>query len=243
MIRYCILCTPRSGGTSLEDSIYESFYYKKSMKIDTVPMKFQEYFHPKIVIWNDRHDNSFKLNSELNSPDRIEFYNKISELISTNTNSITMRIFPLPMYDDIKFNLYERLMFLNDNKFKFIHLNRNFNDRLISLTVSKKTNFWHRSRYSKNNVNVSKNNKIILDLNDVAKNYNDLKMIDWNLNKILKKINYILINYETMLEDCRLNKIEVVTDHESLKMYDDPYSEIVENYHEVIDFIEHYHNG
>lgn len=247
MNRYCILCTPRSGGTSLEDSIYEAFYYKKSMNIDTVPMKFQEYFHPEMVIWNDRHGNRYKLNSKLNNPDRNEFINKISTLISTNTNSITMRIFPLPLYDNINFNLYEYLMFLNDNKFKFIHLYRNFNDRLISLSVSKVTNFWHRSRYSKNKVNpdsiLSKNNKIILNLDDIAENYNDLKMIDWNLNKILKKINYILINYETMLEDCRLNDIEVVTDHDSLKMYEDPYSEIIENYQEIIDFIEHYHNG
>jgi hypothetical protein len=46
-----------------------------------------------------------------------------------------------------------------------------------------------------------------------------------------------------MLEDCRLNDIKVVTDHKNLKMYEDPYSEIIENYQEVIDFIEHYHNG
>ena len=242
MNRYCILCTPRSGGTCLEDSIYNAFYYNKSMS--DVPIKLQEYFHPRHNTYDDRHGIHKKINSEFNSLERNKFYNKISTLISTKKNSITMRIFPLSLYDNINFNLYEYLMFLNDHKFKFIHLNRNFNDRLISLSVSTQTNFWHRNSYSLKDVNsdstLSKNNKIILDLNNVSKNYNDLKMIDWNLNKLLKKINYISISYETMLEDCRLNDIKVVTDHKNLKMYEDPYSEIIENYQEVIDFIEHY---
>jgi hypothetical protein len=125
-------------------------------------------------------------------------------------------------------------------------MNRNFNDRLISLSVSTQTNFWHRNKYTINDANsdstVSKTNKIILNLNNVAKNYTDLKIIDWNLNNLLKKINYISINYETMIEDCRLNNIEIVDNIINVKMYDDSYSEIIENYQEVIDFIEHCHN-
>jgi hypothetical protein len=45
-----------------------------------------------------------------------------------------------------------------------------------------------------------------------------------------------------MIEDCRLNNIEIVDNHKNVKMYDDSYSEIIENYQEVIDFIEHCHN-
>ena len=247
--RWCIMSSPRSGSNYLEELIFRNNSKKVTSNLEP-SICLSEYLHN---VWYSYYDsNKLVQNGKelFNSDFRIKFRNNINYIIENKSNPIVMRIFP-QLWHKNEINLDDFFSFLQNNGFKFVYLHRNIKDRLISLTVAQCTNTWNKrivkgkselSIDGENTVHLSQDNKIVIDLETVAKNYHDTRMTDYYLNTFYKKFPGNTINYETIHDDCIKSGITVSNTYIK-KLYDDPYSEIIENYHEVIDFIEFFKHG
>lgn len=246
--RWCIMASPRSGSNYLEELIFRNNLKKVTSNLDP-SISLSEYLHH---IWYSYHDsnNLVQNGKELfNSDFRIKFRNNINYIIENKSNPIVMRIFP-QLWHKNEINLDDFFSFLQNNGFKFVYLRRNIKDRLISLTVAQYTDTWNRRIIKgksfiingENTVSLSQDNKIIIDLNTVAKNYYDTRMTDYYLNTFNKKFSGNTINYETINNDCKKIGI-IVRDTYIKKLYDVNYSDLIDNYQEVVDFIEFFKHG
>jgi hypothetical protein len=158
-----------------------------------------------------------------------------------------MRIFPQTWHKD-EINLDDFFSFLKNNGFKFVYLRRNLKDRLISLSVAQTTNIWNKktignqTKFSidgENTIQLSQDNKITIDLEMIGKNYYDTRMTDFYLDTFYKKFPGNIINYETINDDCKKSKIIINHNTYIKKLYDNVnYSDLINNYQEVVDFIE-----
>ena len=246
-LRWCILTSPRSGSTLLEENIYRMIYSAGTK--DSPAIRLGEYLNYSELHYYDSNKLRWVKSEKLNSPSRIEAMKSIEEKIANSNCPIVMRIFPQPWYKNY-LNIEDFLTKLKNNNFNFLYLHRNLKDRLISLCVAKEVNIYHRKKNVNNeilfdrdpeNTNskfISPNEKISLDFDLVARNYLELKVNDFILNNHIKKFHGNIINYENFYEDCAKANISASSNISTLPTYDYDYKDLISNYEEVIELID-----
>lgn len=233
--RWCILASPRSGSTFLEERIFNQIKPQES----TVPAwKLAEFLHWE---WYTYRNAGKIINgiSTFDSEIRTKHRNYVLKIITGADIPMTMRIFPQHWHKDY-IDLDEFFTTLQKNKFRFIHLRRNFKDRMISLCVAQATEYWHTANRELDNNKgepASEDNKATISMEILAKNYYDMRMTDFYLEQFVKTFPGEIINYETMQEDCeRIGIIDVVPPIYQ-KTYSADYSNLISNFAEVEAFI------
>jgi hypothetical protein len=238
---------PRSGSNYLEEMLYQSIASQQS----TLVMRLGEILHR--IIWNysDTEDAGFKLTADYNSIIRKKFRKDLMESLESDpTIGAVIRVFSQSHHlSDIDYS--EFLNKLQSLNFKFIHLTRNFFDSTISLCMAQATNLWHRNINTNTKVETIDGNieylmnptKINIPLTVIGANFIDIKLTDYYNKENLKNFEYIKIRYESMLENCNTNKVPIVEKTSIKKLHDQSYSELIENYDEIQQFLEELKNN
>jgi len=227
--RWCIFSSPRSGSNLLEEKI---FNHINKLNPGTSSMMLGEFLHWEWYTSYDNTGNHGVGNSPFYTDIRKKNRDIILNIITTQNNPMTMRIFPQHWHKEY-FNLNDFCVMLQENGFKFLHLRRNFKDRLISLCVAQETNNWHRRS---DNIVMPENNKVTIDLELLGKNYYEIRMTDFYLERLMKIFPGEIINYESFDTDCKNIGI-LETNCINRKLYDTDYSNLINNFDEVNQFI------
>jgi hypothetical protein len=227
--RWCIFSSPRSGSTLLEEKISNHI---KKLNPGISPLILGEFLHWDWYTHYDNTDHYVTGHSPFYSDIRKKNRDIILNIITTQNNSITMRIFPQHWHKEY-INLNDFCGTLQENNFKFLYLRRNFKDRLISLCVAQKTNNWHRFS---DKIAMPKNNKVTIDLELLGKNYYEIRMTDFYLERLMKIFPGEIINYESFDIDCKNIGI-LETNCRNKKLYNIDYSNLINNFAEVNQFI------
>jgi hypothetical protein len=238
--RWCIIGTPRSGSTRLENSILEHMpNYPDAKKIQIAEflhanwMTYYEYKSdvPAIVQAND-----------WSTPERLEFYHDMLDKMENSNDGFTLRIFPQAHILD--HNYAEILKKLEECKFNFVKLTRNLFDRVISLCVAQSSDIWHRMYSENQNIKFaggpatstySSTNKVFITTKMFVSNYIEMKTVDFFLDEVTTNFKCINVAYETMDQDCVRYNVPYSSRTHYLKTYDEPYSNIIKNYQELTD--------
>lgn len=240
-LRYCILTSPRSGSKLLEDTIFRMTF--ESVTPEVPAIKLGEFLHYKVHEYIDTNKKKFSTIKPFDSDERVRFRQEMMDIIENKNNSMTMRIFPQPWHGiDYLFNF---LHTLKQNGFVFVYLERNLFDRVISLSVAQKTNLWVRLKnftQTQKHIQISENNKIHLDTEEVLIEMKALMDTDSLLDIIFSEFGGEIINYENFESDCNKIGIKTGTSGHS-KTYEIEYKHLIENYDEVANFIKNITNG
>lgn len=233
------MASPRSGSKLLEDEIFKMI--AKSATAEIPAIRLGEFLHYSIHEYFDSNRKNFSTTGEFDSEVRKDFRKEMIDKMENGDNPFTVRIFPQP-WQDLDY-VYDLLNTLKQNGFKFVYLRRNLIDRAISLTVAQKTNFWQRYKYYKqrdNHIVISENNKITLSIEEVQTEISALIGVDALTSYLFNDFSGEIINYENFKLDCERIGILVsdIPDHK--KTYDVEYKHLIENYDEVVDFINAY---
>lgn len=259
--RFCILASPRSGSTLLEEILYS--VVKQHATYDYPAYNLMEFLHISKHSYFNSKGETENFDADYDSDVRYNFRQKICEMITNSNYCFVLRIFPQEWMKDY-LNLFNFLTELKNNEFTFVYLKRNFFDRLISLNVAEKTNIWHR-RIQKEEIILSVNddhlnvpkaneieyfkyivnsNTITIDTERLFKTFYHLKMADYYNNKFEKDFPGIIINYETFFEDIEKANIPIIENPSQQKLYGNiPYTLLINNYNEVIEQLEWFKNG
>ena len=135
----------------------------------------------------------------------------------------------------------KKLQILN---FKFIKLNRNIFDRTISFSFARQTNIWNKQKAAdgtiiydtKDDKNyISNPTPIHIPPADFVQHYLLEQLYDYYGDLYLKNVDYNIINYATLLDDCVANNIIIDTKEYTIthKLYDIPYKSLILNYNEL----------
>lgn len=230
------MASPRSGSKLLEDEIFKMI--TKSATTEIPAIRLGEFLHYSIHEYFDSNRKNFSTTSEFDSEVRKDFRKEMIDKMENGNNPFTVRIFPQPWHD-LEY-MYDLLNILKKNGFKFIYLRRNLIDRVISLAVAQKTNLWQRYKYYKQRnirIMISEDNKLSLSEVEVQAEIGALIDVDRLLGQLFNDFSGEIINYENFKLDCERIGIPVsdIPDHK--KTYDVEYKHLIENYDEVIDFI------
>jgi hypothetical protein len=234
--RYCIMTSPRSGSNLLEDEIFKMI--AKSATTEIPAIRLGEFLHYSIHGYFDSNGKNFLTTSEFNSEIRKDFRKEMVDIVENGDNPMTVRIFPQPWHD-LDY-VYDLLTILKNNGFKFIYLRRNLIDRVISLAVAQKTNFWQQHKYYKqrnNQIIISENNKLSLSEVEVQTEISELRGVDLLTSFLFNDFSGEIINYENFKLDCERIGIQISDIPDYKKTYDVEYKHLIENYDEVIDII------
>jgi hypothetical protein len=244
--RWCILSAPRSGSNWLEENICRNITEK--YKIHDI-RRYGEILHHT---WYYDMDKKINGSAKFSSIVRQQHFKKVSDIIKTTDISMTMRIFPESWHrNSIDLDAY--FIFLKKNNFKIVYLKRNFVDRMLSFLVADAKGIWHKRWYD-NNWHYSTNGeemhyaddihkpehleKITIDVNRMEQLTLSIKLTDYYNIELSEKYADFTVNYETLDTDCRVNDL-TVNDTAIKKLYGNiEYSEIIDNYEQVIKFIE-----
>jgi hypothetical protein len=241
--RWCILGSPRTGSNRLEEAIF----LKMPIIHNAKKIMLKEFLQHDTQWYVDNTGKDEIYNLKNNDDFRVNFRNEMNLIMETQPEvGFVMRIFFEPWFGaDI--NYIEFLKTLETYNFKFIKLNRNLFDKILSLTVAEYTNLWQRTLnngiegFSINGEHreANKNTKITIPMAKFARSYYYYtKMYDYYLDLYSKHISYYDINYETMEEDCKKLNIPFSDKNTFLKTYTDDYSEIIANYQELKNYFE-----
>lgn len=240
--RWCIVAGPRTGSTYFEDMVYRQlrdsypefntltlnewldwwWYQEITSDGNVLPAKYLPYDNPERKIHID----------------------KAISIFQTTNRPVTLRIFPRSWHSQ-HIDLVEVFNMLLRNGFKFIYLKRNFIDQLLSYLVAQQTKIWHNKstgyRYTgENPINIPKpENKLVIELDNIPRHWFDLKTTCYLQNKYQKIISGETVNYETLAQDAI--KLGIHTGSTTIyrkTFLDNSYSDIIENYNEVMEIIE-----
>lgn len=237
--RWCILGTPRSGSTRFEVSIFEA--------LPTLPkgrrVRLAEYLSFEYALFHDTQEHIF-MHLPYDDPFRVNLRNRVEDLmINRPEYSFVLRIF-FQDWMDIKIDYQSFLTTLQNNNFKFIKLEgRSQFDRTISWAMARSTGVWHRKNVSgqeeyitKGDVSViTPRNKLTIDPVWFKTLLDDTKLYDFHLEKYASQLDHCVVNYDTMTEDCIKYGIPFRSGTLFTKTYDNNYSELIENYQELLD--------
>jgi hypothetical protein len=232
------MASPRSGSNLLEEKIFRMIS-KLSINDEKV-LALGELLH-----WEHFENAGVDGNkAEFHSDIRQQHRSEVLKIIETSNRPITMRIFPQDWHKKF-INLDDFFTKLQENNFRFVYLHRNIKDRVISLSVAQKTETWHKRVNDNeikfiggsNRLDISKDNKISIDLETIAENYLKTRTTDFYLRQYIKKFKGDIIHYETFQEDC--DRIGIISDQCShRKLYCEDYSDLISNYAEISDLID-----
>lgn len=259
--RFCILASPRSGSTLLEEILFK--IVRQHATHDYPAYNLMEFLHLSKHGYYTSTGEVEVFDAEFDSEVREEFRQKIYKMILDPNYCFVLRIFPQE-WMKTHLNLFDLLTQLKNNGFIFVYLKRNFFDRLISLNVAQVTNIWHRS-IQKENIILSANdehipvpkadelqyfkyivnsNTINIEIDRLFKTFYHLKMADYYNNVYEKDFSDIVINYETFYEDLQKANIPVIEKPTQQKLYGNiSYSSLINNYDEIIEQLEWFKNG
>lgn len=244
--RYCILTTPRSGSTVLEDIIHNNLLVNYP---DSNPLKLGEWLH---WWWYQEVTSDGKIIGDhkrmiVSDQYRGKIRDNILNLVKNSVQPMTMRIFPQLWFSDY-FDFQSIINTLKDGGFTFIFLKRNFLDSLLSFLVADHTDIWHKLNingdisYTYHGVNQlvipGVNNKIKVRLKKVPELWIDIQSSLYMLGNLEKQLPGVVINYSTLFDD--IDRLGLSRENKTIyeKTYQDlDYSNIIENYGEVVDII------
>jgi hypothetical protein len=246
MNRFCIITGPRSGSTWLELMIYEALKNKYNNTV-----RLGEFFNPGL----QEHENYTSINGliEQSATKSItsDFFKIRLNLLLDNSHSqpAVLRYFPQSYY--YNYNYTDLLNRIIDVNFRCITLYRNVLERALSWCLMETTKYIHKfsDRYTINDNNVIRSVK---DLVEKAV-YIDVKHFEVKLNQCiedhsnivaLQKISdAVILNYDTLINDCIINNIPIKEDIYIHKLRTTPNDKIISNYDELIKIYETYTNS
>jgi LPS sulfotransferase NodH len=233
--RWCIVGLPRTGSNYLEEMLFKSIMSQQS----TLVVRLGEILHRTIWNYTDSADDGFRLVADHNSNLRKNFKNElINKMKSDPSIGAVVRVFS-QTHHNLGIDYKDFLNTLHSLNFKFIHLIRNQFDSVISLSTAQHTNLWHRLIVNNaeiidgNHIYAKNPTKINIPISLIATNFVEIKLHDYYNKENLKDFEYTGIRYENMLEDCRTNNVPIQEQTEIKKLYDQSYSELIENYDEI----------
>lgn len=249
--RWCILGSPRSGSNYLEEIIYNNISIGATVDIPAV--KLAEYFHLHWLYYYDSNQKTFVRNMENTFLDDqgIEFRSRIDDLIVNSSRPMVMRIFPY-LWHKKYIDIGNYVSFLKENGFKLLYLERSVFSRVISLSVAKTSNIWHKYDVAGNVFyNTTDGNRpdvkvepITLDLGNLAGNFLETKLNDYCLGQLMAEHGGNVINYETIESDCQNLGIHIHKRTNIQKLYQNlDYSNIITNYQEAIQLLNCLNDG
>jgi hypothetical protein len=226
--RWCIISAPRSGSTRLEASMFSIIrqQYPRAIRLD-------EPLHPNVggtysLMLSDSM-NLVRVNNMKNNRTPKELSENLIHMLrhSNKDQPVTLRIFP--NQNDLTYLEYRTFLdTLNTLKFRFVYLERNIFDSVISLAFAIKTDRWHR-RDS--------------ELKDPEPMYIDVEWFKGLYHTALE--NYELttnllafmspaqINYENLMISALSQNVPIRLDPTYYKTYDLPYEKLILNYEEL----------
>jgi len=234
-IRWCIVSGPRAGSTFLESSIYEEIKL-----INPIAIRLEEPIQPEIggnyslITIPNNNIVVLKTLPQIDVTPKHLSSSLLDILYRSNYDQgITLKIFP----NRDHLSEHEYLHFfesLHQVGFKFISLERNTFNCTISLAMALKTNQWHNI-----NSKFNQTEKMHID-----KNWFSILLQQAITNQELRRrlLNYYnyelpIIHYETMRAD--ILKYDIPFKQSSYqKTYQKPYDELIENYSELMEFID-----
>lgn len=244
MTRYCILSIPRTGSTWIINSIGRCYSGLKNY------ISLDEFFTPFV---NDR----ARFNVDKNNIIYSTIENQSIE-ISNISNFINERLDILLKGDKhqpliLKYMYWphgmteildlENLQKIKDHNITIININRNPFESTISLLVAKLTGVSHRwntstgSWYTTNTGNKKEivEPKVSIAPLDFEALYVQFLIAYKNKQNMVDKLGCTTLNYSSMHLDCMYNKIPIDIVPHAKKLYDIPYSVIIQNYEELLD--------
>ena len=245
--RWCIIAGARSGSTWLEELIYNS--YPGGAKLGE-PLEFFE--NRDSSIDHKYHVTIFNRGllglDKFNIKSSVDKHGYLIYLIDTFKSAdidqdVVLKIFPQDWkYSEEDYTNF--LLVLKSLNFKFINLNRNLIDRAISWHFMTDKKIVHR--WKENNKEYFSTETGIADINEVSNTAIDLSVKDFlnyiDLTKnedrlklrLLKNIEYVNVNYETLIEDCKKHDIPIGDTTIVQKTHSKPYKELISNYDELL---------
>lgn len=193
--RWCILGSPRSGSTRLIKSIFD-----KMPVIDgSYNINLHEFFHQTVQGYYTTSGKNEVYKYDYTDDFRASFRKDIFNIMNNEQNiGFTLKVFFDPWHGpDIDY--VEFLKNLEQYNFKFIKLNRELFDKVLSMTMSEQTNIWHR--YTDNpdeySLIVNKKAKISISLSKFAKNYYFFtKMYDYYCDLYSSHVKSLNVSYK-----------------------------------------------
>jgi hypothetical protein len=245
--RWCIISGPRSGSTWIEKSIFNAIQTH-----DPSAQRLQEIINPNFGLKNtikllpDRKIEFIEGKKiELQNYKQLLDYIAMVMTIGDKNQGLTCKVFP----QENHFAIAEYSKFfemLCNNQFQFIHLKRNLFDRTVSFYFALETDVWHRIIDEQNQIEMisssgpTKNivsKEITIDISKFINHYKYLQQDEEARQTILSKLPHIEINYETLNEDICQYDIPFFYDTVFLKIYEQPYKEIISNYDQLVQHI------
>lgn len=224
--RWCVFGMPRTGSHLLEYQLHKHLneVYGDSAKLGELfhPFSIRDtevYLEGDTIISNDRDYDAGEFQS-VNFWE--EVYRKIGLLSQAdNFQPLSCRFFYGEQY--IFLGLEKTISILQENNFKFIRLDRDFEKRLISYYFAKTNDNW---RYSKNE------NKLFVDISRMRRYIFQTVHTELDYESQLPKFEYIKMDYDDIPKDGAGKNVKVLPD--------DPY-EHIENAAEVKQLFDEYY--
>jgi len=248
MFRNCILSTPRTGSTWLTTGIGGPYSRLKNY------VDLGEFFTPYSDGWNGYsldENNIIKKIDCTDLPDNVEDFahNQIQLLLSGNIKQpLILKYMYLPYF--VQDNLNNHLKILKkiqDHSIKIINLNRDIFESTISVLVVARTGLWARQRLlfdqedwatdegKKFNIDLSTLSNIEIDPGEFQAIYLENLNMFKEKQKISDALGCVTVNYDSLSQDCKDNKIYFRSVNRCKKLYDFPYSDLVTNYNQLLE--------
>lgn len=233
--RWCIVAGPRSGSSWLENSIYEALRDQ-----DPDAAKLMEIIHPHASVANTMEITQptntiiVHIGKQSGLKSHSDILDHAYALIgNANKNqALTCRVFNQEYYTPEQYHSFLQCLLIHG--FRFIKLERNLLDRVISLYVAIVTDIWHRF-----NGEESKNDSVTVNLNRFMYFYKTLAEQDKIRQNMMSNFPHVTINYEQIDHDVNLYNIPFKSNPKIVyqKTYDTPYHNKISNYNELLEAV------
>jgi len=244
MTRYCVLSIPRTGSTWMVNDVGRHYSTLKNY------ITLNEYFTPFMkdnVCYHLDENNMIYSTIEkdhIEISDVNEFRNKRLDILLKGDKNQPLIIkymywsHAVPENSDL-----ENLQKIKDHNITIVNINRNPFESTISLLISKRTGVTHHwdteseSWYSteagrQTEISVT---KVSIRPSDFEGLYTSFLIAYNDKLKLVDNLGCITVNYNTLESDCLNNNIPLEVNPHSKKLYDIPYSEIIQNYEELLE--------
>jgi hypothetical protein len=244
-MRYCILSTPRTGSTWLNNGIGYCFQKLKNY------INLNEFFTPFI---NNNHyslDNNNMIYHAIEIKESFEIadINEFNEfrmniLLNGNIKQPLILKYMYWPYEGVKYNDLDNLKKIQNHNITIINLNRDTFESAVSFCVAKYTGIAHKYtdatgltwfQTSRGRLTEIPDKKITVDNNDFEIIY--MQCIDAFLQKqkMAEQLNCVTVQYSSLRINCFNNKIPFQSISHLKKLYNEDYSSIITNYDQLIE--------
>lgn len=235
MERYCIIAPGRSGTSVVVNGI-EHYFYKKYNYF----MAFGEINAIKncqINIYKNKIKSSQRndLTHSYGTPEYDKNSSVIVNYIKHTTLPVVGKFIP-HLWQTKNFNVIEYPKFFIDNGFEIIIIKRNFIDIFISTIVAQSTKIYHTLK-NENKVNTL---PIKINLELALEMLQSCQASVFLTKQIAKTYPCKVFEYNNISEELKNNFSITDEDLKTTTTYPIPYSDIISNYNEVLNWVEEY---